>query len=215
MGHLLLVRHSTTEASASGRNLGQGSDPSLTHEGEQLAALLGTRLEQELAELPIADLRLVTSPAKRCRETLAQLVVAIGADGADRDVEVDPRLLEIDYGAWEGLTADECWARDPELRSAWERDPFVTRTPDGESGRDVAARAFPAFDALEEWLAENLARGVLVVGHNHVNRLRLTAMLGWPMSSYRSRVSQDPAGYSIIGVRAGERIVRRLNVRPR
>ena len=137
------------------------------------------------------------------------------AIGADREVEVDERLLEIDYGVWEGLTPDECWARDPELRRAWERDPFVTRAPDGESGRDVAGRAFPAFDALEAWLSEDLARGVLVVGHNHVNRLRLTAMLEWPMSSYRRRVSQDPAGYSIIGVRAGERIVRRLNVRPR
>ncbi len=212
MGHLLLVRHSTTEASASGRNLGQGSDPPLTGDGRKLAALLGTRLAQELAELPVAELRLVTSPARRCRETMAAVAAAIGAD---RETEVDGHLLEIDYGAWEGLTADECWARDSELRATWERDPFVTRTPDGESGRDVAARAFPVFDALEAWLSEDLARGVLVVGHNHVNRLRLTAMLEWPMSSYRRRVSQDPAGYSIIGVRAGERIVRRLNVRPR
>jgi broad specificity phosphatase PhoE len=213
MGLLLLVRHSTTEASASGRNLGQGSDPPLTGEGAELAALLGTRLAQELKELPIGALRLVTSPARRCRETLASVAAGIGADAAA--AEVDDRLLEIDYGAWEGLTADECWARDPELRATWERDPFVTSTPDGESGRDVAARSFPVFDGLEEWLSDDLARGVLVVGHNHVNRLRLTAMLEWPMSSYRRRVSQDPAGYSIIGVRAGERIVRRLNVRPR
>jgi broad specificity phosphatase PhoE len=212
MGHLLLVRHSTTEASAGGRNLGQGSDPPLTDEGRQLAQILGSRLAQELDELPIADLRLITSPAQRCRETLAQVADAIGTDG---EPEVEPGLLEIDYGAWEGLTPDECWARDPELRAAWERDPYVTRTPDGESGRDVAARAFPIFDALDVWLSEDLARGVLVVAHNHVNRLRLTALLDWPMSGYRRRISQDPAAYSIIGVRAGERIVRRLNVRPR
>jgi broad specificity phosphatase PhoE len=212
MGHLLLVRHSTTEASAGGRNLGQGSDPPLTDEGRQLAQILGSRLAQELDELPIADLRLITSPAQRCRETLAQVADAIGTDG---EPEVEPGLLEIDYGAWEGLTPDECWARDPELRAAWERDPYVTRTPDGESGRDVVARAFPIFDALDVWLSEDLARGVLVVAHNHVNRLRLTALLDWPMSGYRRRISQDPAAYSIIGVRAGERIVRRLNVRPR
>ena len=162
--------------------------------------------------MPIANLRLVCSPAKRCRETLAAVAAGIGSD---REPEIEPGLLEIDYGAWEGLTADECWARDPELRAAWERDPYATRMPDGESGRDVAARAFPVFDALEAWLSEDLARGVLVVAHNHVNRLRLTALLEWPMSSYRRRVSQDPAAYSIIGVRAGERIVRRLNVRPR
>ena len=208
----MLVRHSTTEASAGGRNLGQGSDPPLTNHGQQLAALLGERLAQELAELPVQDLRLVTSPAMRCRETLAAVATALGSD---REPEVEPGLVELDYGAWEGLTADECWARDPQLRAAWERDPFAARTPDGESGRDVAARAFPIFDALESWLSGDLARGVLIVAHNHVNRLRLTALLEWPMSSYRRRVGQDPAAYSIIGVRAAERIVRRLNVRPR
>jgi broad specificity phosphatase PhoE len=212
MGHLLLVRHSTTEASAGGRNLGQGSDPPLTNAGKELATLLGKRLAQELVEMPTDDLRFVTSPARRCRETLAEVA---GAIGSDREPEVEPGLMEIDYGAWEGLTADECWARDPELRLAWERDPFVTRTPDGESGSDVAARAFPVFDRLESWLSEDLARGVLVVAHNHVNRLRLAALLDWPMSGYRRRVSQDPAAYSIIGVRAGERVVRRLTVRPR
>src|SRR5205823_14943446 len=179
MGHLLLVRHSTTEASASGRNLGQGSDPPLTGEGGQLAGLLGTRIAQELAELPVADLRLVTSPARRCRETLAEVAAAIGAD---REAEVDERLLEIDYGAWEGLTPDECWARDPELRRAWERDPFVTPAPDGESGRDVAGRAFPAFDALEAWPSEDRARRVLVVGHDPVNRLRPEAVLQVPQA---------------------------------
>ena len=212
MGHLLLLRHSTTEASAGGRNLGQDSDPPLTSRGEQQATVLGERLAQELAELPVQDLRLVTSPARRCRETLAAVAVALGSD---RDPEVEPGLLEIDYGAWDGLTADECWARDPKLRAAWERDPYATRTPDGESGHDVAARAFPIFDALDSWLSADLARGVLIVAHNHVNRLRLTALLEWPMSGYRRRVGQDPAAYSIIGVRSGERIVRRLNVRPR
>lgn len=211
MGHLLLVRHSTTEASASGRNLGQGSDPPLSEEGEALAMRLGRQLAAELAELPVAQLRLVSSPARRCRETLKAVSVAL--DG-HTEPEVDDRLVEIDYGAWEGLTADECWARDPELRAAWERDPYLTRTPDGESGADVSARAFPVFEALESWLSSDPARGVLVVAHNHVNRLRLTALLGWPMAGYRRRVSQDPAGYSIIGLRAGEAILRRLNVRP-
>lgn len=213
MGHLLLVRHSTTEASASGRNLGQRSDPPLTPEGERLAERLGSHMNEELAELPISELRLVASPARRCRQTLAAVATAIAHND---EPEVDERLLEIDYGAWEGLTADECWARDPDLRAAWERDPFATRTPDGESGADVAARAFPVFEAIEAWLAADRTRGALVVAHNHVNRLHLTALLAWPMASYRKRVSQDPACYSIIGFGGGPGpIVRRLNIRPR
>jgi len=211
MGHLLLIRHSITDASASRRNLGQGSDPSLSAAGVELAERLGTSIRAELAELPLAELRIVSSTARRCRET-AEAVAA--AAEAEVPVEVDPRLLEIDYGAWEGLTADECWARDPELRAAWEADPFSTHTPDGESGADVAARAFPAFDELEAWLEGDRARAVVVVAHNHVNRLRITAILGWPMASYRRRVSQDPAGYSIIGFGGTLPVVRRLNARP-
>src|SRR5437868_8689229 len=129
MGHLVLVRHSTTEASAGGRNLGQGSDPPLTAEGRELAALLGKRLAQELVEMPTHDLRLVTSPARRCRETLAEVA---GALGSDREPEVEAGLMEIEYGAWEGLGADGCWAREPARRAAWERGPFVARTADGE-----------------------------------------------------------------------------------
>ena len=98
MGHLVLVRHSTTEASAGGRNLGQGSDPPLTAEGRELAALLGKRLAQELVEMPTHDLRLVTSPARRCRETLAEVASALGSD---REPEVEAGLMEIEYGAFQ------------------------------------------------------------------------------------------------------------------
>jgi broad specificity phosphatase PhoE len=211
MGHLLLVRHSTTDASASGRNLGQGSDPALSSAGAALAGRLGASLRDELAELPVAELRLVASSARRCLETASAIA---GEIPGDQQIEVDPRLIEIDYGAWEGLTADECWARDPEARAAWEADPFSTHTPDGESGADVAARAFPALDELDAWLAQDRARAVIVVAHNHVNRLRITSILGWPMASYRRRVSQDPAGYSIIGLGSLLPVVRRLNARP-
>jgi probable phosphoglycerate mutase len=212
MGHLLLIRHSTTDASASGRNLGQGSDPPLSDAGVRLADRLGASVRAELAELPVAELRLVSSSARRCRETATAVARALGRE--ESDVAVDPRLLEIDYGAWEGLTADECWARDPEVRAAWEADPFSTHTPDGESGADVAARAFIALAEIEGWLAQDRARCAVVVAHNHVNRLRITSLLGWPMASYRRRVSQDPAGYSIIGFGGKLPVVRRLNARP-
>ncbi|MGZ6340132.1 MAG: histidine phosphatase family protein, partial [Candidatus Limnocylindrales bacterium] len=74
MGHLSLVRHSTTRASAGGRNLGQRFDPPLADAGVALARRLGTALEAELAQLPVAELRLVSSPTRRCRETVAAIV---------------------------------------------------------------------------------------------------------------------------------------------
>ena len=154
MGTLILARHSITEASAAGRNLGQRSDPPLAAEGTALAARLGDTLRAELDELPHDEMRLLSSPALRCRQTATAVVDAVG--GA-LDVVVHSGLLELDYGAWDGLTADECRARDPERRMAWEADPFMTRCPEGESGQDVLRRLSAVLDPIEAWLADDRA----------------------------------------------------------
>ncbi len=208
MGTLILARHSITAASASGRNLGRADDPPLAPEGMVVARELARSLADELAELPHDEVRLLSSPALRCRQTIAP--VAEGVAGSTR-VEIEPGLLEIDYGEWDGLTAEECMQRDPQLRRAWIADPYHTRCPGGESGEDVARRAFGVFAELEAWLAADRARCAIVVAHNHVNRLRLTALLAWPMRDYRRRVAQDPAGYSIVTFGGGLPAVRRIN----
>ena len=212
MGSLILVRHATTAASESGRNLGQRSDPPLAPAGEVLAARLGVTLAAELEELPHEELRMLSSPALRCRQTSAALARELGVE--QDAVETAAGLLEIDYGAWDGLTADECRARDPERRAAWEADPYATRCPDGESGHDVARRAFAVLAPVEAWLAEDRARCAVVVAHNHVNRLRVCALMGWPMRQYRDRLSQDPGGYNLVTFGADAPVVRRVNAAP-
>ena len=211
MGTLILARHSITDASVAGRNLGQRSDPPLAAEGVVLAARLGDTLRGELDELPHDDLRLLSSLALRCRQTADAVADAVGGG---IEVEVHAGLLELDYGAWDGLTADECRARDPERRADWEADPFVTRCPEGESGQDVLRRVSDVLDPIEAWLAEDRARCAIVIAHNHVNRLRLCALFGWPMREYRDRLSQEPAGYSIVGLGRETPVVRRVNASP-
>ncbi len=212
MGSLILVRHSITAASAEGRNLGQRTDPPLAAEGVTLAERLGATLVVELAELPHKALRVMSSPARRCRQTAEIVAAGVGIDpGA---VEIADGLLEIDYGAWDGLTAEESLARDPERRRAWEADPFETHCPGGESGADVARRSSGVLDPVEAWLAEDRARCAIVVAHNHVNRLRLCRLLGWPMREYRDRLVQDPAGYNLIGFGGEAPVIRRVNAAP-
>lgn len=209
MGTLILVRHATTAASASGRNLGQRTDPPLSAAGSELASDVGLTLSAELAELPHDEIRLVTSPALRCRQTATAIAAAL--EVPDTSIEVEPALIEIDYGAWDGLTAAECRARYPEVRAAWEADPYATRCPDGESGADVARRAIPVLAGIEDWLAADRARCALVVSHNHVIRLRLCAFFGWPMRDYRDRLAADPGSYSMATVGSGPPVVRRVN----
>ena len=209
MGSLFLARHATTDASASGRNLGGRNDAPLSAAGERLAGALARAIAAEMAELPQDRVRLVTSPALRCRSTLAPIAEALGAPPAA--VEVEAGLLEIDYGAWDGLTAQECLARDPAVRAAWLADPFATRCPGGESGADVAARALPIVRELAAWTAADRSRSAIVMAHNHVNRIVLTDLLGWPMADYRRRLNQDPAGYNLITFGGDGPVVRRIN----
>jgi len=211
MGHVLLARHASTEASEEGRNLGQRGDPPLSAQGLERADRLGVAVAAELRDIATTDLRIVSSPALRCVQTVAGISAHLGATPS---VEIAAGLLEINYGEWEGLTPDECAHRDPARRTAWEADPFATATPGGESGADVAARAFPVFESIEAWLSEEPARTAIVVAHNHVNRLWLTALMGWPMTDYRRRLAQDPAGYSLVSFGAGPPLVRRINASP-
>ncbi|HYI66488.1 MAG TPA: histidine phosphatase family protein [Candidatus Limnocylindrales bacterium] len=209
MGSLILVRHATTAASAEGRNLGQRRDLPLSDAGVELARALGRRLVAELAELPHDEMRLLSSPALRCRQTAAAIAAALELD--EGKTEIEAGLIEIDYGAWDGLSPEECRERDPELRASWEADPYTIRCPEGESGEDVAQRAFAALAPVEEWLAGDRARCAIVVAHNHVNRLRLCQLLGWPMRQYRERLAQDPGAYNFITMGGGTPVVRRVN----
>jgi probable phosphoglycerate mutase len=196
MGSLFLARHATTAASAAGTNLGQSRDAPLVPDGENLALQLGATIAQELAAMPYDELRLVSSPAQRCRATALAIARAIG--GGPRKPLIEDGLRELDYGAWEGLSADECRQRDPELRAAWEADPFSVRAPSGESGSDVAARAFPVLEDIQRWLSAEATGVAIVVSHNHVIRLRLAALLGIPLPDYRRRLSVQPGCYSLV-----------------
>jgi len=212
MGSLVLARHATTVAAATGRNLGRRTDAELTPAGHELARRLGTALREELTELPHDDLRLISSPALRCRQTASAIAAALDLP-AER-LETAEGLWEIDYGDWDGLTPEECDDRDPELRARWEADPYAVACPAGESGADVAARAFADLEPIEAWLSVDRARCAIVVAHNHVNRLRLCALMGWPMRDYRRRVQQDPGSYSIIGFGGDVPVIRRVNAAP-
>jgi broad specificity phosphatase PhoE len=161
-----------------------------------------------MAALPADELRIVSSPALRCRQTAAAIASALRQPPS---VETEGSLIEIDYGAWDGLTPDECRARDPGLRAAWEADPGAVRCPSGESGADVAARSLPVLAAIGAWLAGRRARLAIVVAHNAVNRLYLADLLGWPLSEYRRRVVQAPGGYNAITYSDAGTVLRRLN----
>ncbi len=165
---ILLARHGETPWNAEGRYQGQEDIP-LSPVGEAQARALGQRLR----ELPIT--RAVASPLKRARYT-AEL--ALGE--RDLPLTLDPGLMEIAHGTWEGLLASEIHARDGDLLRAWREAPDEVLMPDGESLQHVLDRAWPAFARAVDGLGDDDT--LLLVAHDAVNRVLLCRVLGIPMA---------------------------------
>ena len=193
---VVLTRHGETARSRPEQHLGQHLDVPLTDEGREHAA----RLAERLASIPFE--RVISSPSRRALETAR--VLAPG-----RDPETDPRLLEMDYGTWEGLTYEQVMARDGVARLLWEADPAGLACPGGESGNDVAARVRSFLGSTVE-AAETGTPGsaeddgastdhvVLVVAHSTTNRILLCVALGVAVRDFRRRFVQDPANLTVI-----------------
>ena len=165
---ILLARHGETLWNAEGRYQGQEDIP-LSPVGLAQAQALGERLR----EVPIT--RAVASPLKRARHT-AELALA----QRDLPLTLDPGLMEIAHGTWEGLLASEIRERDGELLRAWRDSPHEVLMPEGESLQHVFDRAWPALARATEGLGADDT--LLVVAHDAVNRVLLCRILGIPLS---------------------------------
>lgn len=166
---ILLARHGETPWNAEGRYQGQEDIP-LSPVGEAQARALGQRLRDTRID------RAIASPLQRAART-AQLAL-----GEQRQamLEIDPGLLEIAHGKWEGLLAGEIHERDPQRMRAWREAPDTVLMPDGESLQQVFDRAWPALRRACEGLAAE--HTVLIVAHDAVNRVLLCHILGMPLS---------------------------------
>jgi broad specificity phosphatase PhoE len=118
---IFVARHGETAWSLTGQHTGL-TDLPLTKHGEQNARGLATRLEG------LSFAKVFTSPLQRAVRT-CELA------GFRSAAEVDPDLVEWDYGEYEGLRSSDIL----KIRPDWNL--FRDGAPGGESPLQVAARA--------------------------------------------------------------------------
>ncbi|MGW3008986.1 histidine phosphatase family protein [Streptomyces sp. NPDC001219] len=187
---IFLARHGQTEWSLSGRHTGR-TDVPLLDEGRRGAELLGERLHRAPWDgLPGVEVR--TSPLVRAKETCEL------AGFGDRAQPWDA-LMEIDYGAYEGLTPAEIKSGRPDWL-IW-RD----GVPEGETLAEVTARA----DEVIGW-ARSADRDVLVFAHGHILRALGARWLGLDLS-FGARIRLEPTSLSVLGWAYGEPAIERWN----
>jgi broad specificity phosphatase PhoE len=171
----LLIRHGRTAWNEQGRMQGRADLP-LSPAG---------RAEVWSWQLPDgwAGARWLSSPLRRATETAALLT--------DGPVAIELRLIEMDWGAWEGRTLTELRAEMPAAMAANEARGLDFRPDSGESPREVRAR-------LENLLAELAVQpglgDAVCVTHKGVIRAALSLATGWDMTSRPPlRVPSDAA----------------------
>ena len=161
---LVLVRHGETAGESSIRYYG-ATDIPLSDLGRRQMMSAGNALRG------IAFRAVVTSPLRRSREGAS--LVLDGYETADVVVEA---FREIDFGDWEGLTADEIAERHPELYHEWRVHGRLDGFPGGETRKKFYTRIAKAADDV----FSDMGLPVLAVLHKGVIRGILSHLLDVP-----------------------------------
>jgi broad specificity phosphatase PhoE len=171
---IYLARHGETAWSLSGQHTGR-TDLPLTERGERNARALGQRLRR------LAFVKVFTSPLQRAVRTCE--LAGFGAVA-----EIDPDLVEWDYGQYEGRRTAEIHAERPD----WQL--FRDGCPGGESADQIGARADRVVGRLRAIKGE-----VLVFSSGHFLRVFAARWLGLDASAGRylllSTASLSAVGY--------------------
>jgi probable phosphoglycerate mutase len=168
----ILIRHGETEWTLSGQHTGITDIP-LTEHGRETA--------RQLAPLA-AKTRFVlvlTSPLHRARET-CELA------GLGDQAQIEPDLIEWNYGEFEGLTTKEIHERQP----GWML--FTDGCPGGEGPAAVAARADRVIARIRA-----IEGDVALFAHGHFFRVVVARWLGLPAAA-GSHFLLDPATVSVL-----------------
>ena len=157
----VMIRHALTAWNETGRIQGR-TDVPLCRRGRE--GLAGRRLPERFAAY-----RVHSSPLVRAVETAALL-------GLGPPV-IDPRLMEMRWGEWEGMTRASVAATDAGGVARNEARGPDFRPPGGESPREVQARVL-------DWArsAARLRSDVVAVTHKGVVKATLGLACGWDLT---------------------------------
>lgn len=196
MSRVLFVRHGVTEHTGH-RLSGRLPGIHLTEEGRAQAAAAA----DHLAEVRIDEI--YSSPIDRCRETAKIIAERHGVE-----VRIEDDLTEVGYGSWSGRSF-----RSLQRLKLWEvvqRRPSAVRFPDGETLRDVQARAV---DAVEAIVDRHPRKTICCVAHADVIRLVLAHHLGVHIDLFQ-RIEVAPASISALELDGAHVRVVAVNVVP-
>lgn len=182
MTRFVLVRHGQTEWNRIERFRGRADVP-LNDTGLRQAAAAGERIAADWKVSAV-----YSSPLSRAVATAEAI-----AGHFEHHVQTHSGLIDIDYGAWQGLSPEQARERWPAEVAAWFSAPEQARIPAGESLDDLRNRSV---SAVRELVGPHAHETIALVGHTVVNRVILLAVLGLGLDRFW-RLQQEPCAISV------------------
>lgn len=185
MKNLFLVRHGHTIWSDTGGVAGR-SDIPLSAAGQSAVKQLGQTFNSDTQFT-----HWYCSPLQRTRETSSLLSLELSAI-ANHPVPVesiDSRLVELNFGDWEGMTWDEVHRDYEQSLNLWGED-WVNRSP--PNGETFAEQVHRCQQWLDDWgrgLESSANSSAMVVAHGGSIRALLCLLMHWPL--------RDAMGFNI------------------
>lgn len=190
---VVLLRHAASKGG--GSFVGQNDEP-LTAAGRRQLKQLAAKLSRFHFHSAYA------SDLKRARST-----ARAAAQARDFRLHIRPRLREMDFGRWQGLSWDQIMKRHPRLAGLWVKHFPSQPIPGAERFADFKRRVR---DELKNIVCANQGRCVLVVTHGGVIRVALADALGMKDQNL-FRLVQDPCAINVIDYFADGVTVRCVN----
>ncbi|EOZ95338.1 Phosphoglycerate mutase [Indibacter alkaliphilus LW1] len=173
-----LVRHGETSFNAEGNKYCGRTDVALNEVGKKQAENLCSYFKDTHIDVAFS------SPLKRANSTAKILL-------PNQEIFVDNRLVELDFGKWEGKTREEFVIESPELWDKWNSDPSNNRAGGtGETANEAVMRINDFFNEIE---GQYQQKNILMVAHNTINRFFLCSQLGMPFRNYRKIFQENCA----------------------
>lgn len=171
-----LLRHG--EPVGGHRYRGQTDDPLSEKGWQQMRAAIAGRSGWDV---------IYASPLRRCAEFASEI-----SGDLSLPLKLDPRLMEIGFGAWEGKTAEELRRDDPLCVERFWLDPIANRPERAEPVTDFRVRVEAA---CRDMLVAHSGKRVLVVGHAGVTRMMICLALGSP-PEHMFRIQVENGGFA-------------------
>jgi alpha-ribazole phosphatase/probable phosphoglycerate mutase len=116
---------------------------------------------------------IVSSSLKRCADFAEELAMR-----HNLPIEIDPRLMEIGFGDWEGMTAAELQARDPNALHRFWSDPTNNTPPGAETLTEFRERVMAGW---RDTVQRHQGKHLLMVGHAGMMRMIIREILDMPL----------------------------------